>query len=482
MSCRLIKVVLVSVLLSLSPRVYGDDDIDVILNKLIHISNSSIDKELSVFNERSGSFRDINYADSSRVYWMPVRHLERINHFTEVYINPISRYYKLDYLYNIIVKGLEYWNKQNPYCNNWWFNEIAVPQQIGLILLNMRSPDAQKLPVVLEKELIKKMEDSVKEPRYFTGANRTDIVTHWIYKACLTKNEIDLQKAVALFFEPLHYSLSEGIMIDNSYLQHGRQLYIGGYAIRFLDSITRIAYLLKGTKYALPNEELNVLCKFARDTFFRSIRGQCFSFNVVGRNISRKGALNETSRVIPIARRLMEIDMQHQKEYESVIKRLNGERAPSYSIETSHIHYFYSDYSLYTCPLYTFDVRFSSSRTRKCESLNNENLKGYFLSEGSHCLLMSGNEYNGLFPVWNWTRIPGVTAPQIEDIPRVKDGDFGTSGLAGGVSDSIVGVTAYAVNDTSLCVSAKKSWFFLGHEIVCLGSDINSILNIFDII
>ena len=52
----------------------------------------------------------------------------------------------------------------------------------------------------------------------------------------------------------------------------------------------------------------------------------------------------------------------------------------------------------------------------------------------------------------------------------------GTSTFAGGVSDSIYGVSAYSYTDNYAGVNtgAKKAWFFFDNEVVCLGAGINS--------
>lgn len=451
-----------------------DDDIDIILDRLVHKSNASVDYELNLYDSIGGSFIDIDYTDSSYVYWQPIRHLERINHITEAYINSKHQYYKSPKLHNVIIKCLEFWHQREPTCKNWWFNQVLVPQQIGLIVINMRYSGVLGIPPNLEKGLIDIMKKCVDSPEMYTGANRIDIAIHWIYRGCLTKDSILLQYVKDILFEPLDYSNTEGISIDNCFLQHGKQLYIGGYGLRFLDSMTQIAYLFIGTKYSISSDKLNNLCDFARNTFFRSIRGRSFSFNAIGRNLSRKGALKESSRLIQIAQRLIKLDPLHQKEYEFAIKQIKGELTSSLNTKVLHSHYYCSDYTLHTSPLYTFDVRFSSKSTQLCETLNNENLKGYFLSYGSNCLMTTGDEYDGIFPVWDWARIPGVTAPQITEIPIVKHGALGQSEIAGGVSDSLCGVTAFVLNDSCLQVYAKKSWFFFDREIVCLGSDIHS--------
>lgn len=119
-----------------------------------------------------------------------------------------------------------------------------------------------------------------------------------------------------------------------------------------------------------------------------------------------------------------------------------------------------------------------SNRTMRCEYGNGENLKTYFMSDGCTNIVTEGDEYARIFPVWNWNRIPGVTAPQLDTIPRtVIDWQTkGTSVFAGGVSDSLYGVSVYSYFDTyaDINTAAKKSWFFFDDEIICLGAGVNS--------
>ncbi|MDE5710149.1 MAG: chloramphenicol resistance protein, partial [Bacteroides sp.] len=68
--------------------------------------------------------------------------------------------------------------------------------------------------------------------------------------------------------------------------------------------------------------------------------------------------------------------------------------------------------------------------------------------------------------------------PQLSPIPMAPN-DWqmpGSSTFAGGVSDSLYGVSAYAYNDTLTGVhtGARKAWFFFDNEVVCLGTDIHS--------
>lgn len=371
---------------------------------------------------------------------------------------------------------MEYWYDVDSESDNWWHNQISEPQKLGVLLIQMRIGKKQ-IPQELETKILKRIQETGGDPAKWTGANRTDIALHWIYRSCLTQNEADLKTAIDNVFNPVVYTTEEGFQHDNSYFQHGEQLYIGGYGDEILKGVTQVASYALGTQYQLDKEKVELLSKFMRETYYRTVRGQNMSFDVVGRSVSRPGLLNKRTTAT-YAKRMIDIDPTHADEYKAIIARLNRKQPADYQVTASHTHYFRGDYSLHVRPQYNFDVRLASTRTKKCEYGNKENLKTYFMSDGCTNITQTGDEYFNIFPVWNWCHIPGTTAPQLEKVPMDPKawGVLGTSTYAGGVSDSIYGATAYAYMDTNPEVNtgAKKSWYFFDNEVVCLGAGIQS--------
>lgn len=437
--------------------------------------NPSIDKELTLFQE-NGSFSDIDYDDTQMTNWTPIKHVERLSDFVYAYTNPQNSYYQNEELYQKIVKGLEYWYNVDSESDNWWHNQISEPQKLGVLLIQMRIGKKQ-VPKELETKILKRIQETGGDPAKWTGANRTDIALHWIYRSCLTENETDLKTAIENVYNPIVYTTEEGFQHDNSYFQHGTQLYIGGYGDEIIKGVTQVASYALGTRYQLDKEKVELLSKFMRETYYRTVRGQNMSFDVVGRSVSRPGLLNKKATTTYV-KRMLDIDPAHADEYKAIIARLNRQQPADYQVTASHTHYFRGDYSLHVRPQYNFDVRLASTRTKKCEYGNKENLKTYFMSDGCTNIVQTGDEYFNIFPVWNWSHIPGTTAPQVEKIPMDPQGwgVLGTSTYAGGVSDSIYGATAYAYMDTNPAVNtgAKKSWYFFDEEVVCLGAGIQS--------
>ena len=200
----------------------------------------TIKKELSLYNPEDGSFTDIDYARTDRTNWMPIIHVERLSDFAFAYTNPDNAYYGDDAIYEKIVKGLEYWQMRNPNCSNWWYNQISEPQKLGVLLVQMRV-GKKLIPQELEDAILQRIRKDGGDPAKWTGANRTDIALHWIYRSCLQKNEADLKRAIELVYSPICYTTKEGFQHDNCFFQHGEQLYIGGYGDEILKGITQIA-------------------------------------------------------------------------------------------------------------------------------------------------------------------------------------------------------------------------------------------------
>lgn len=454
-----------------------NNDYEMFMEKIRNttIKNPSIDKNLALFQE-NGSFSDIDYNDTQMTNWTPIKHIERLSDFVYAYTNEKNKYYQNEDLYQKIVKGLEYWYDVDSESDNWWHNQISEPQKLGVLLIQMRIGKKQ-IPQELETKILKRIQETGGDPAKWTGANRTDIALHWIYRSCLTQNEADLKTAIDNVFNPVVYTTEEGFQHDNSYFQHGEQLYIGGYGDEILKGVTQVASYALGTQYQLDKEKVELLSKFMRETYYRAVRGQNMSFDVVGRSVSRPGLLNKRTTAT-YAKRMIDIDPTHADEYKAIIARLNRKQPADYQVTASHTHYFRGDYSLHVRPQYNFDVRLASTRTKKCEYGNKENLKTYFMSDGCTNITQTGDEYFNIFPVWNWCHIPGTTAPQLEKVPMDPKawGVLGTSTYAGGVSDSIYGATAYAYMDTNPEVNtgAKKSWYFFDNEVVCLEAGIQS--------
>ena len=123
-------------------------------------------------------------------------------------------------------------------------------------------------------------------------------------------------------------------------------------------------------------------------------------------------------------------------------------------------------------PNYFESAKVTSIRTVNPESINGENLEGLYMADGVNEIMVTGNEYNNIEPVWNWRRLPGTTVEQNTRSLQPGSADAGSTSYAGGVSDGTYGAEALDYNRFN--VAAQKSWFFFDNEEVALGAAINA--------
>ncbi|QEH43022.1 polysaccharide lyase family 8 super-sandwich domain-containing protein [Chitinophaga sp. XS-30] len=419
--------------------------------------------------QTNGSWPDVNYTYSSTTYTANV-HLTRVKNFVLAYSHTASTHYHSTTLFNAISSSLGYWDTADPQSWNWYHNQISNPQMLGEILILLEAAPLS-LSTTLRSNLLSQMNRG--NPAAQTGANKLDVATHFIYRACLTADSVLMQTGVSEAFYPISLTTQEGMQHDLSYQQHGPQLYMFGYGFVFVGGEVKIAYYLRGTSYALSGSQLSLFSDFVRNAYLKVMRGRYIDFSVNGRSISRVNNMGQ-SGVASQLTKLKALDTAYTAAYDQAIARIQNSQPPSYMITPTHTHFWRSDYTVHHRPGYFFGLRNVSTRTSKSENGNGENLKGYYLSEGATNIAVSGSEYLNIFPVWDWARIPGTTTPYITTFPlrAAWGGNYGTSTFSGGVSDSLYGVTALAFSDYN--TQARKAWFFFDNEIVCLGANINS--------
>ncbi|NML40832.1 DNRLRE domain-containing protein [Chitinophaga sp. G-6-1-13] len=417
--------------------------------------------------QANGSWPDVSYAYSSTTYTADT-HINRVKAFAQAYTKSASSYYHSATLFTAMVNALTYWNTTDPKSWNWYHNDISNPQRIGEILILLET--APQSLGSLRNALLTQM--SRGNPTKQTGANKLDEATHFMYRSCLTANDSLMQYSVNEAFYPLVLTTAEGIQHDFSYQQHGPQLYIYGYGVVFVDGETKVAYYLQGTSYALSGSKLTIFSNFVRNGFLKAMRSKYIDFGTNGRSISRENNLQVG--VTSLLQKLKVLDTANVAEYDDNIARLNGTQPPGYQLPALHTHFWRSDYTLHHRTGYLFGLHLTSTRTAKQENGNGENLKGYYLSDGSTHIAANGNDYYNIPPVWDWSRIPGTTVPYMTSLPvRSPWGaNFGTTAFAGGVSDSLYGVSALQFSDYN--TQARKAWFFFDKEVVCLGAGITS--------
>jgi len=184
-----------------------------------------------------------------------------------------------------------------------------------------------------------------------------------------------------------------------------------------------------------------------------------------GREISRPNAGTATGIALSLDY-LIESHPAQTVEFQAFKNHLQGLSNASL---TGNRHFWRSDYMTHRRAGYLASVHMCSRRTIGAELVNSENQKAFYFPFGFSPVLRIGNEYQNIFPVWDWARIPGVTSPH-KAPPPMPGNQRGTTDFVGGVSDGLNGMASLDLNIDG--VTGHKSWFFFDNEVVALGAGI----------
>lgn len=425
----------------------------------------------------NGSWTDLKYGTLTASTAMNTtdNHLLRLWNIAALCTKTTGSKYNNNLYKDAVKKGLEYWYNSKTVDLNWWYNKIYFPQTLGEILIYMREFD-NFIPKTSSTGIDELKILSLFQPQtinditiHGTGANAIDIGLHYVYRGVLTQNSALLEST----HDRIEILLSENIMNDLIFQDHGPQIQISSYGWVFANGIVELASYLAGTPAAfnLNSDNFSKVVSFIRETQIGSVRGTSWDFSVMGRAISR---LNSMNAGINYLQKMADmIDPSNASIYIDALNRIKGNKTADYNVKEFNKHYWASDYTQHSRKGYLFTVRNVSTRTVEAETGNNENLKANYFSYGATFISVDGNEYKNIMPYWDWSMIPGTTFPYTNIFPSRSEWgvNYGKTSFVGGVSD---GKNGASVLDFSFnTIRAKKSWFFFENEIVCLGAGIS---------
>jgi len=413
--------------------------------------------------EADGSWIDIDYLDRDN-NWSPLRHLDKMLVMTISYASSTSELYRDKALLKGLERSLVYWYKVNPVCDNWYKNRIGKQFWFNVIGLLLQGE--------IDDSLHARIKNDLTESPTMTGSNRTLLAISTLYRGVMENDPEMVNLGVTGVTDQIIITEEEGVQPDYSFHQHGPFIYNGSYGSNFLQQSIWMATIVHGTSFAYSNAQIRIL----RDYFLQGtrwmLRGNLFDYNVRGRHVGREtGLLLYAEVLLQQLEHFMIADPEFHESYETAKKQIENKTSQDIY---GNKHFWRSDYSAHHRPAYFTSLKMCSKRTVGIElNMNSENKLGYWLPYGLTYIYRRGDEYNAIFPVWDWALLPGVTSPHkiVEDYTR-EDSRSHITGFVGGVSDGIYGVSAMDFSKRGTV--AKKAWFWFDAEWVALGAGITS--------
>ena len=420
-----------------------------------------------------GSFPGIDYADLSNIAGFPQqRHISDLLYLARVYQSKTSKHYHSKQLMETIEKGLRFWAKNDYVGDNWHDSQITVPT----ILINMMLVIGNDLP----KDLVEKLQPIIGRANMSASGARPSgdriVIAGILAKNMLFReNFAEFEKVIKIIEGEIKFSTGErGIQQDYSF--HHRTDRVNnttsyGYG-KYANAFGEWLVYVNGTKYQFSKEKINALVDYYIDGITKQlVYGVYEDVSVKNRDITSKNNFQPRG-TLEIERLLVGTDYR-KAELDELIRLRKGTAKPSKSFAK---FFWQTEHFVFQRPNFYTTVRMFSTRNANMEMpYNGPGKPTHHRADGTNYLVLKGDEYHNIWPVYDWQKISGTTVLQKPALPGPDEiQKKGLTRFVGAVTDDLYGAVVFDFKSPHDMVEAKKSWFFFDEEYVCLGTDIQS--------
>ncbi|ALC80364.1 MULTISPECIES: polysaccharide lyase 8 family protein [Bacillus] len=409
-------------------------------------------------------------------------------------------------LKNDLIQALDWmytyrYNENKPPYNNWWDWEIGTPLRLNNIVILLYS----HLSTQQITNYMKAVEKFSPTPTG-TGANRVWKVTVVAVRGMIVEDSSKLSKARDGLSNVFTYVTSgDGFYKDGSFIQHNNFAYNGGYGRSMLADIANVMYLLSDSTWQITDSNQQNVYRWVYDSFEPLIYKGAMMDMVRGRELSRHYAEDHVvghETIQAIIRLAQSASESNSLVYKEMVKSwIKEDTHLDFVKNTPSINMIQLAKSIVNDPAigsrkiikyqqfssmdravlvrdkFAFGISMSSARIANYESINGENLKGWYTGEGMTYLYNNDTaQYSdGYWPTVNPYRLPGTTVDTRQRTNSSGHAYASSKRWVGGTemqgTYGVSGMTLDAYNST---LDAKKSWFMFDDEIVAVGSGITS--------
>lgn len=412
-----------------------------------------------------------------------------------------------------IVSGLD-WMHANRYgatsvqYDNWWDWEIGSPLRLTDICVMLYD----QLTPTQRTNYMTAVNFQTPTPD-MTQANKVWKARVVGVRGCLVKSNPKLMLCRDAFSSVFPYvTTGDGFYTDGSFIQHDDHPYTAGYGSSLIATMAPVMNWLTGSTWEITDPAQVNLFRWVFDSYEPVIfRGNTFDL-VRGREAGRSN-VNPSSHgmmdsILQIAQFAPPADALRMKrmlkewaQQDYTRNFVTGRGLPTLELAQSLMndgaitprgellaHYTFAemDRVIHLGAGHGFGLTMCSTRIANFESINGENLLGWFTGDGQTTL------YNGDLQAFSDSyhatvdhyRLPGVTADvthtklphQTASIgPRAQgQSTLSPHSWVGGATLGKYGAAGMQFRGVSVTLTGKKSWFMFDDEIVCLGAGITS--------
>ena len=437
--------------------------------------------------QADGSWSDINYADTRNVAFQNAQHLAHMVAMARAYRLPSSSLYADKALLEGLLRAIDFWTANDFICENWWNNEIGTPtamiQLLYLVDADLGAERSRRMLAIAGRA-------NMKAQGARPSGDRMKIASLYT-KAALWRRDFNTVSAMIRFMgnemryyddetfqriqdqNPQYFKGGRGLQADLSFHHRDDRVnntltYGEGHALAFCEWADFIA----DTRFRFSDEAIRLMVDYYLDGMCRQmVYGLQSDPGVMNRDMARPS----TGRQLAdpgIARTLCRISDYRRDELRNLIDLREGRKTPVPSFAKT---FFCTEHFVFQRPTYYASVRMFSTRNANMEMpYNGEGFTNHYRADGANYLSVTGAEYAGIYPTFDFRRVPGTTVLQADTMPAENQlQQWGLTDYVGGVDDGLYGAAAFDFVSPIDHVSAHKAWFFFDDAYLCLGTDIS---------
>jgi len=417
-----------------------------------------------------GSWPGINYIDTSRTGFQHKDHLENMLDLARAYTKPVSPLRGNAGVLITVSKALDFWISRDFICANWWWNEMGTPNLIinTLLLLNDALTTNQRI-----EGLRIASRASLTGFGARAGGDFVPIAGMVCKQALFKRNEAMLTNALKVMSDQVVITTDRGISADmgfNHRTDHVTSIHT--YGTSYVSAFTYWTVKTAATQFSLSQQSVQLLADYYLDGISKAMAFRKYTDpGARNRDLSRQRVSLAAGTDIP--KNFVQSTDYRKSEMEEVIAIRESEKPNTLTWDK---YFWRMSYQTHQSKNFFTSVRMHSSRQNNVEEpYNDEGLLMHHLADGANFLMVSGKEFDEIFPVWNWQKIPGTTVVQKPMLPSFNQiSKKGKSDFVGAVTNGIYSAAAFNFSSVHDPLTAQKAWFFFKDEYVCLGAGIQS--------
>lgn len=418
-------------------------------------------------------------------------------------------------LLDAIVSGCEFvyltqYNEKTAETGNWWNWEVGYAKSaVSIVALAYDGLTPQQVERYL-RGVKRFCPDPYKQQGKLTstGANRVDICYSILIQSICEQDAPRVKETCTALLDVFRFVQSgDGFYEDGSFLQHGTTAYNFSYGDVLLDGLSLLLGFVAGTQWEVTDPLADNLYVWVYDAYAPLIYKGAAMDMVRGRAMSRDydGHQNGHSVLTSIMRVAEFAPEEYKNDLKAMVKyHLTADTARDFLQSTGNItnltlakrilndstiqpkempadnHVYNSmDRVAHQREDYSVGLAMNSSRISRYESINSENLHGWYTGDGTLYLYnndLSQFDYHYFYTVDPY-RYPGTTVDKqtrANSSAANQEGRTNQDWVGSANIDDLYSVSGMSLKGFNSTLTAKKGWFMFDDEIVCLGAGITS--------